>query len=772
MNHKSKFSFLLLFVATIIFSSFKKEEKVIYLDTSKSIDERVADLMSKMTLEEKVAQMCQYLSPAHIKETDAKFKGKVPSNNDANGSYPTVNIDSIFRLVEKGMIGSFLHVLKPEDANALQQMAMKSRLKIPLLIGIDGIHGAGLSNGTTIYPTGLTQASSFNPLLVEKSAQEAAVEIRAMGSSWTFTPNVDVCRDPRFGRIGETFGEDPYLVSVMGIATVKGLEGNKLGANNVAACIKHLVAGGEPINGLNSSPMEVSPYTLNDIYLYPFRKVIEQTNVQTIMVAHNELNGIPCHADKNLMTDIVRNKFGFKGFYVSDWDDIMRIYTRHKYAPSPIEAYYETVIGGMDMHMHGPGFQEGVMKLLNEKRISVDRINEACSKILKTKFSLGLFEKPLTDLATTKKVVFKPEHQATALKLAEESIVLLKNNGILPLDFSKFKKILVTGPNANSNSILGDWVLTQPTENVTTVLEGIQQVAGAEKVIFHNVGTDVRNNDMKLVDEAYELAKTSDLAIVVVGENSMRPDNKKYATVGENFDRMNIDLLGNQDELVKRIQATGVPTIVVLVTARPLAVNWIAENVPALIQAWEPGSLGGLAIANVLSGKVNPSGKLPVTIPRSVGQLQMIYNYKPSNFTQKYVDGVSFPLFPFGFGLSYTNFEISNIAISKTQMSTTDSLYVTADITNTGTREGAEVVQLYIHDIYSMPTRPVKELKDFSKINLLPGEKKTVRFTVTPEKLSFTKRNMEWGVDKGDFEILIGTSSTDINLKKLKFTVN
>ena len=771
MKKRNILFFILIFNVLLNYAAIKSDSKAVYLDATKPVEVRVADLMSKMNTEEKVAQMCQYLAPGHIVETNKKFKGDVPKNSDTNGKYPTVSNDSICRLVESGMIGSFLMVLTPEESNSLQALALKSRLKIPLLMGIDAIHGAGYSNGTTIYPTAITQASSFEPDLVQKASQQAAVEIRAMGSAWTFAPNVDVCRDPRWGRIGETFGEDPYLVSRMGIATVKGLQGDKMGSENVAACAKHLVAGGTPINGLNATPMEVSPYTLNDIYLYSFRKVLEETNLATIMVAHNELNGIPCHADKNLMTDVVRNKYNFKGFYVSDWDDIARMYTLHRYSSSRLEAYYETVNAGMDMHMHGPGFQEGVMKLLKDNRLTINQINEACARILETKFRLGLFENPFTDLNNTKKVVFSTEHQNTALKLAEQSIVLLKNDGLLPLDGSKYKHILVTGPNADSQSLLGDWATKQPDENVTTVLEGIRQVMGTEKVTFHNVSTNVRFHDPKLVDEAAELVKSSDLAIVVVGENTMRYDTKKLITSGENYDRMNLDLLGDQDELVKRIQATGVPTVVILVGGRPLAVNWIAENVSALVQAWEPGSLGGLAIANVLTGKVNPSGKLPVTIPRSTGQIQMIYNYKPTQYNKSYVDGATTPLFPFGFGLSYTKFNISNLAISKTEMSTTDSLVVTADIVNVGNLEGAEVVQLYIHDLYSMPTRPVKELKDFAKIYLLPSEKKTVRFTITPEKLSFTRKGMTWGVESGDFEVLLGNSSADKDLKKIEFKV-
>lgn len=767
---KIKLPTFILILSTVLSVNAKTTNDKIYLDASKPVDVRVNNLMGLMTLEEKVAQMCQYVSPLHIIETESKLKGKIADNNDTNAFYPTVSVDSLYRLVEKGLIGSFLHAITPEDCNTLQKLALKSRLKIPLIIGVDAIHGAGLSYGATIYPSAITQASSFNTELVERSGQETALETRAFGSSWVFTPNIDVCRDPRWGRIGETFGEDPYLVARMGIATIKGLEGRALGDKNVAACAKHLVGGGQPSNGLNASPMEVSAYNLADIYLYPFKKVIEETNLQSVMVAHNEVNGVPCHADKHLMTDIVRDKYKFNGFYVSDWNDISRIFTMHHYAPSLNEAFYESVNAGMDMNMHGPLFFEAIVKMVKNNRLSIERVNDACAKILETKFRLGLFENPFTDIAAAKKNVFTAEHQNTTLKLAEQSLVLLKNEGLLPLNFSKYKNILVTGSNANSQAILGDWVYNQPDDQVTTILEGIQQVAGKEKVKFCDVGTDVRFSDLKLVDNAAGLAKQSDLAIVVVGENPMRYQ-EKIASSGENIDRQNLDLLGAQQQLVEKIYATGVPTIVVLVGGRPLALNWIASEIPAILQAWEPGSLGGLAVANVLSGKVNPSGKLPVTIPRSTGQIPMVYNHKPSYYFKNYKDGESTPLYSFGYGLSYTNFVLENVTVSKKEFSMNDTIQVSAVIKNTGMREGTEVVQLYIRDVYSQPTRPVKELKDFSRILLQPGEKKSIKFYVTPEKLSYTNLQMKWGVEPGDFEIMVGTSSMDKDLKRIIVTV-
>lgn len=756
----------LLTMAVLPAALLAMAQKPLYKDAGQPVEKRVTDLMQRMTLEEKVAQMCQYVGPEHIRETQKRFKGKkVAKNDDAYGFYPNLSINDLYKLTEEGKVGSFLHVVTAEEANQLQELAMKSRLQIPLIIGIDAIHGNALVSGTTVYPTPIGQASSFDTELVERLSRESALEVRATGAHWTFTPNIDVARDARWGRTGETFGEDPYLVTRMGVATIKGYQGENCSGTDVAlACGKHLIAGSEPSNGTNAAPMDISERTLREVYLPPYKAAVKEAKVFTLMAAHNELNGVPCHADKWMMTDIMRNEYGFNGFIVSDWMDVERIHDLHRVAPNLKEAYRETVDAGLDMHMHGPGFMEGVIELVKEGKLTEAQVDRACRAILEAKFRLGLFENPFVDLKKTQKTLFCKEHKTTALEAAEKSIVLLKNEGLLPLDFSKYKNILVTGPNADNHTVLGDWTLQQPDENVITILDGICQAAGKEKVTYYNYGDDVRQNSPEKVKEASELAKKADLAIVVVGENPLR--YQKTKTCGENIDRMSLDLLGTQELLVKEIHKTGVPTIVVLVGGRPLSVNWIAQNVPALVQAWEPGSFAGTAVANILMGKVNPSAKLPISIPRHAGQIQMIYNHKPSQYFHKYKDGPSTPLYAFGYGLSYTQFEITAPQTNKKQLKDTESVTVKVQVTNVGEREGTEVVQLYIRDLYSSATRPVKELKDFVRVALKPGESKMVEFVVTPEKLAYFNRDMKYGVEKGKFEIMVGSSSLDKDLKK------
>lgn len=760
---------LLLSIVCLSCASQKASKEASYKDPNQPVDSRVENLMSMMTLEEKVAQMCQYVGIEHIKNTEAKFKGRVSKNDDANGFYKNLPIDSLITLTEKGWVGSFLHVVTAEEANYLQSLAQKSRLQIPLLIGIDAIHGNGLYHGATIYPSPIGMASSFDLQLVRQASEETAREMRATGSQWTFTPNIDVARDPRWGRIGETFGEDPYLVSRMGVETIKGFQGEDMnGADKVAACAKHLIAGGEPANGTNASPMDVSIRTLREVHLPPYKAAVEEAKVFTGMTAHNELNGIPCHADAWLMTDLLRREYGFDGFIVSDWMDVERIHELHRYTPTMLDAYYESVNAGLDMHMHGPRFMEGIVELVCSGRLAEKKVDRACAAILEAKFRLGLFENPFVDSKKTEKVVFNKEHQKTALEFAEKSIVLLENKNLLPLDMSKYKNILVTGPNANSHAVLGDWTLEQPDAQVKTVLEGIQEVA-KNKITFVDCGTDVRSSDLDKVEEAARAAKSADLAIVALGENPLR--YQKTKTTGENIDRMSLKLLGMQEQLVKQIKATGIPTIVILVGGRPLSVNWIAKHADALIQAWEPGSFAGTAIANIITGEVNPSAKLPVSIPRHSGQIQMIYNHKPSQYFHKYKDGASTPLYAFGYGLNYSQFEFSKLKSDKKIYQKNENIEITLNLENKSNTNGTEVVQVYIRDLYSSATRPVKELKDFRRVSLDGGASTVVSFNITPDKLAYFNRNMKYGVEAGDFEIMVGNSSQDKDLQKIVLTV-
>ena len=762
---------LLMMTIGISICSCSGEKKEIYKDPNAPIPARIDDLLSRMTIEEKVGQMNQFVGVEHIKANSATMSEDDLKNNTANAFYPGFTEKDIERYTEEGKVGSFLHVMTLQEANYLQGLAMKSRLQIPIIFGIDAIHGNAYAPKNTIYPTSINLACSFDTAMAYTIARQTAREMRAMNMQWTFNPNVEVARDPRWGRVGETFGEDPYLVTRMGVATIKGYQGSDFtGDDKVLACGKHIIAGSEPSNGTNAAPMDVSERTLREVFLPPYKAAIQEANVFTLMAAHNELNGVPCHADKWMLTDVMRNEYGFDGFVVSDWMDVERIHELHKVAPTMKDAYYETVNAGLDMHMHGPGFMEGVIELVNEGRLTEEQINRACKSILEAKFKLGLFENPYVDIKQSNKMICNEDHQNSALELAEKSIVLLKNDGLLPLDFSKYKNILVTGPNANSHAILGDWTLQQPEQNVVTILDGIRAAAGSDKVMFYDYGEDVRQIVPKKVDEAAELAAQSDLAIVVVGENPLRYQRTK--TTGENVDRMSLDLLGSQDDLVKAIHGTGIPTIVVLVGGRPLSVNWIADNVPALIQAWEPGSFGGTAVASIITGEVNPSAKLPVSIPRHAGQIQMIYNHKPSQYFHKYKDGLSTPLYPFGYGLSYTDFKFGQVQLSKDCINPDDSLNATIELTNTGKSIGTEVVQLYIRDEYSSATRPVKELKDFKRVTLNPGESTEVNFTITPDKLAYFDRSMNYSVEPGTFVVMIGSSSLDKDLSKSTFSVS
>lgn len=769
---KIKLLFILLITfQPLVFGANDIPERPLYLDPSQSVQTRVENLMSLMTLKEKVAQMCQYVGLEHMRDAEKNITEEELLNGHARGFYKGLHSTGVERMVTQGEIGSFLHVLTPAEANHLQKLAEKSRLKIPLLIGIDAIHGNGLVSGSTIYPSPIGMASTFAPDLIEQASRQTALEMRVTGSHWAFTPNIEIACDARWGRVGETFGEDPYLVSRMGVASIKGLQTDNLtGLNTVLACAKHLVAGGIANNGTNAGPVELSEGKLRNFFLPPFKAAIQEAKPFTLMPAHNELNGIPSHANKWLMTDIMRNEYGFDGFIVSDWMDMEAISTRHRISENTTDAFFLSVDGGVDMHMHGPVFFDAILKLIKEGKLTEERVNKACAKILEAKFRLGLFENRYVTEAGIKKTVFTKKHQQTALEIARRSIVLLKNESLLPVDTRKFKKILVTGPNANNQSIMGDWVFEQPEKNVSTILEGIKEEASGTQINYVDVGWNMRALDSAKIEEAIQTAKSSDLAIVIVGEDSFR-QHWKEKTCGENRDRMDITLWGKQDYLVESIYKTGVPTIVILINGRPLATRWIAENIPAVIEAWEPGSMGGKAIAEILFGKVNPSGKLPITIPRHVGQISTVYNHKPSQFLHPYIDGDKTPLYPFGYGLSYTSFKYDQLKVNKADYHANEEIEITVNVSNTGERQGEEVVQLYIRDDYSNTTRPVKELKRFQRILLEKGENKVVSFRLNKEDLSYYNHKAEYVLEPGTFTVMVGGSSLDKDLQKVKFNV-
>ena len=623
---------ILLFTSSFVFS---QNSVYPYLDSDLDVTKRVEDLMNRMTIYEKACQMNQFVGLEHMKKAEKDLSPEDMKKSDAQGFYKGVFSEDVKQMIINGQIGSFLHVITAKEANYLQQLANKSKLKIPLLIGIDAIHGNALYRGATVYPSPITIASTWDENNSYDVGIQTALEMRSTGSHWAFTPNIDVMRDARWGRVGETFGEDPYLVTQMGTAMINGLQqGDFTGTKKVIACAKHLIAGSEPINGLNLSPMDISERTLNEIYLPPYKSAVD-AGVFSIMAAHNEVNGVPSHSNKKLMTNIIRNEWGFDGFYVSDWLDIERLETLHKVARNFKEAVYLAVDAGIDMHMHGPNFPELVVELVNEGVLSEERVNYACSKILEAKFKLGLFENRFVDEDDISKKIFNQHHTETALKLARQGIVLLKNNDVLPLVSPKNSKnkILVTGPNANNQSILGDWHSAQPHENVYTVFEGIKKIGNemGYLVDYHDSNENIKKISDKDITKTIEIANEYDLVVLVVGDNSMRYKwNQK--TAGENTARAELNLAGKQLELAMRLKESGKNIIVVYVNGRPISEPWISENINAIIEAWEPGSYGGLAVAEIMFGKINPSGKLPLTVARSVGQLKMFYNHKHSMY--------------------------------------------------------------------------------------------------------------------------------------------
>ena len=759
----------LMFAGGILLLDACSEAKS-YKDTSLPPAERAALLLKEMTLEEKIGQMCQYVGPSHVEENEKKQGQSSSDMNNIDANAFGMKGQAIIEKVRKGQAGAFLHVLNVEEANMLQKVAQETRLQIPLLFGVDAIHGNGLHAGCTVYPTSITMASSFNPDLMEQSGAETALEMRASGMHWAFNPNLDVARDPRWGRIGETFGEDTYLVTQMGTRLIQGLQGRDgVQPDRVLACAKHMIAGGEPAGGINAAPMDLSEQKLREVFLPPFIAAVN-AKVFTFMAAHNELNGIPCHANHWMLKDLLRKEMGFDGFVVSDWMDIERLHSMHHYSPTQEEAFCVSVEAGIDMHMQGDNYFETVLAAVQSGRIPESRIDQAVIKILEAKFLLGLFENPIVDIEATRSQIAPEAHRKTALESARQGMVLLKNNGILPLKKDNYRRIFIAGPNADSQTILGDWAMPQPDENVITVYEGIREAcpnAKIDSLCFGGRITEISSNDLVVANRK---AREADLNIVVLGENSQRYESFGR-TCGENCDRDNLDLPGRQQELLEAIYASGKPTILVLLNGRPLSLVWADQNIPAILEAWEPGLYGGQVIAEVLFGDLNPSGKLPVTVPYNVGQVQTIYNHKWSQYSRKFALSHTGYLYPFGYGLSYTTYKYGKPTLSKDKINKNESVTISFDLTNTGKMDGTEIVQLYIRDEYGSITRPVKELKGFQRVALKAGETKKVEFTITPDDLKFYTIRKVWEVEPGDFTIMVGASSADEDLQSVALKV-
>ncbi|WP_289664819.1 glycoside hydrolase family 3 N-terminal domain-containing protein [Flavobacterium panacagri] len=714
-----------------------------------SIDQKVNDLLKKMTIEEKIGQLNQYTG-------DNQATGPITINPNKQNE------------IKQGLIGSMLNVIGTKYTRGYQELAMQSRLKIPLLFGQDVIHGY-----KTTFPIPLAEAASWDLAAIELGARVAATEASASGIHWTFAPMVDIGRDPRWGRVMEGAGEDTYLGSKIAYARVKGFQGTKLGdLNSVMACVKHFAAYGAGVGGRDYNSVDMSERMLLETYLPPFKAALD-AGAATFMNSFNDINGIPATGNAHLQRDILKGKWNFQGFVVSDWGSIGEM-VAHGYSKDLKEAAYAAITAGSDMDMESNAYRKNLAELVKEGRVSIDLVDDAVRRILRKKFELGLFDDPYkySDPKREEKALANPEHRKAALEMAEKSIVLLKNeNQTLPISKST-KTIAFIGPMVKEyKANMGFWAVELPEVNydkwVVSQWDGLQNKVGKNTKLLYAKGCEVTGENKDGFAEAVATAKQADVVILSVGE--------RHDMSGEAKSRSDLHLPGVQEDLVKAIQATGKPVVVLINAGRPLVFNWTADNVPAIVYTWWLGSEAGNAIANVLFGDYNPSGKLPMTFPREVGQVPIYYNHfstgrpakdeNSTNYVSAYIDLKNSPKFPFGYGLSYTTFDYSGLKLSAAKIKNNETIKVSFQLKNTGKVVGEEVVQLYLKDKFGSVVRPVLELKDFQKVKLNAGESKTIEFTIDKEKLSFYNNKLEWGTEPGDFEVMIGASSADIKLR-------
>ncbi|SHF86654.1 glycoside hydrolase family 3 N-terminal domain-containing protein [Flavobacterium defluvii] len=714
-----------------------------------TIDQKVNDLLKKMTIEEKIGQLNQYTG-------DNQATGPITINPNKQAE------------IKAGLIGSMLNIIGTKYTRQYQELAMQSRLKIPLLFGQDVIHGY-----KTTFPLPLAEAASWDLQAIELAARVAAEEASASGIHWTFAPMVDISRDPRWGRVMEGAGEDTYLGSKIAYARVKGFQGNKLGdLNSVMACVKHFAAYGAGVGGRDYNSVDMSERMLLETYLPPFKAALD-AGAATFMNSFNDLNGIPATGNAHLQRDILKGKWNFQGFVVSDWGSIGEM-VAHGYSKDLKEAAYSAITAGSDMDMESNAYRYNLAQLIKEGRVSIDLVDDAVKRILRKKFELGLFDDPYrySDDKRAEKVLANPANRKAALEVAEKSIVLLKNeNQTLPLS-KNVKTIAFIGPMVKEyKANMGFWSVELPDVNydkwVVSQWDGLQNKVGKNTKLLYAKGCDITGDNKDGFAEAVETAKQADVVILSIGE--------RHDMSGEAKSRSDIHLPGVQEDLVKAIQATGKPVVVLINAGRPLVFNWTADNVPAIVYTWWLGTEAGNAIANVLFGDYNPSGKLPITFPREIGQIPIYYNHfstgRPAkdedskNYVSAYIDLKNSPKFPFGYGLSYTKFDYSGLKLSSTKIKSNETIKVSFQLANVGKVAGDEVVQLYIKDKFGSVVRPVLELRDFQKVKLNAGETKTIEFTIDKEKLFFYNNKLEWTAEPGDFEVMIGASSADIKLK-------
>jgi len=741
-----------------------------YRNPARPVEERVADLLGRMTLEEKLAQLQGiWVRKNQIQDSDGRF------NPAKAGRVLGAGLGEVSRPSEITGTPSGPRGRSPREqadyANAVQRwMIENTRLGIPVLFHEEALHGLAAPRGTH-FPVPIGLASTWDPALVERVMSVAALEARTRGCQHVLSPVVDLGRDPRWGRIEETYGEDPFLVSRLGVAAVRGYQGTSLplAPDKVFATLKHFAGHGSHEGGINTAPPLVSERLLRSELLVPFEAAIKEAGAFAVMPSYNEIDGIPSHANRWLLDDVLRREWGFRGLVASDYFGIEQLVSRHHVAQDKADAARQALDAGVDLELPDPdGFPE-LANQVRSGRINEAQVNDAVARVLRAKFLAGLFERPYVDPDEAERVSNTPEHQALALEAARKSIVLLKNNGVLPLDRSRLRTIAVVGPNAKGVHLggysrdpgRGIDIVTGITARVAPVVrvlhaEGVRITEGEpnwsqDAVVF---GDPAKN--AQRIREAIDLVRPADAIIVAIGTNE---STSREAYSDQHLgDAADLSLSSQQEDLVDAMLQTGKPVVLVLVNGRPLAIPRVAERVPAIIEAWYAGQEGGTAIAGVLFGDINPGGKLPVTIPRHVGQLPVYYNRRPTSF-RSYVDSTRAPLWPFGYGLSYTTFSISNVRVAPAVIPPDGTAQVSADIKNTGSRAGDEVVQLYIRDVVSSVTRPVKELRGFERVSLEPGERKTITFSVGPDALSLVDGRMQRIVEPGRFEVMVGTNS-------------
>lgn len=704
------------------------------MKTDKNTERRITEMLAQMTVEEKIGQMQQI-------------------------SYESFRPEVFERFRRLGA-GSFLHVLG-EQTEEIRADAEKTRMKIPPIFGIDAIHGHSLLNGAVIFPSQLAAACSWNPRLVEKMGEVTAREVNADGIDWVFSPVLCLGRDTRWGRVDETFGEDPFLAGKLGAAIVKGYEKDGL----VAACLKHYIGYGEATGGRDAYDTEVSERKLREVFLPPFTEALK-AGASTVMTAYGSISGVPMTAHRRLLREVLKEELGFKGFIVTDWYNVGALRTKQKAAESYDAAVRLAISAGNDMSMMSHDFYDSAIRQAKEGKIPMEEIDDAVRRILRVKFSLGLFDGKRKRLPRS--VIASAEHVEASRELTRESLVLLENNGILPLKSSP-KKIAVVGPNADDiRAQYGDWTYFShpsakpdavPKGDVYTVLRGIRTVFPESEVVYHK-GCDIMDSAVESIDEAASMAQDADVIIAVVGDCLCQN--------GEAKDRANLELSGRQNELVARLKETGKPVVTVLVNGKPLCIGEVARHSDAVIESFNGGDLGGLCVAELIAGRFNPSGKLPISFPRSSAQLPCYYNQYSGWHGGKYMDVEEGSLYDFGYGLSFTTYEYANLTLSQEVASPEDVITVSVEVTNTGNRDGKELVELYVNDVISSVLTPTRVLKGFDKVFVRAGETVDVKFELPVSSLSLIDADGKSVVEPGEFEIMVGGGLNSLQKTILK----